>query len=297
MLKNSTKLINSIKNKGLIVTLGLVIRLIFSKISLVLSGLRFFNIFNNIYTNKNYDEFHIRYFTPSRTTLIRAKQAHQKEKITSTWIKEMRNKDGVLWDIGANIGVFSLLAAKYGVRVVSFEPLYSNYYVLCKNVEINSDISKLITVLPIALSDISMVDDLYIPTSDEGYSGVSFGEPIDQFEEFVKTTRYNKNLEYSSKSSILGMSGDEISKLLPGDLASPNYIKIDVDNIEYKIVSGLRNTLKKPELQSVLIEINESTIEKSKVIHNIMNESGFSCSPEDKELTVGSTYNYIFRRK
>ena len=124
----------------------------------------------------------------------------------------MRNKDGVLWDIGANIGVFSLLAAKYGVRVVSFEPLYSNYYVLCKNVEINSDISKLITVLPIALSDISMVDDLYIPTSDEGYSGVSFGEPIDQFEEFVKTTRYNKNLEYSSKSSILGMSGDEISK-------------------------------------------------------------------------------------
>jgi len=43
----------------------------------------------------------------------------------------------IIIDIGANIGAFSLLAAKAGAEVYAFEPEKFNYEVLCHNVEIN----------------------------------------------------------------------------------------------------------------------------------------------------------------
>ncbi len=259
---------------------------LFNKIKYII-----FSISGNIYINDNFEGFQIKYFSFNQRTWGRAVSAHKKEKITQQWIKSMHAEKGVLWDIGANIGVFSLLAAKYGVKVVCFEPLYSNYYVLCKNVELNPDIASLITVLPIAISDVSMIDELFTADTSAGVSGSSFGEAIDQ---------YNNKLDYHYKNSILGMSGDDISSMLPNELAKPNYIKIDVDNIEHKIITGLGDVLKDPNLKSVLVEMDFEWIEKRNIIENILSNNGFTNLPEDRELTVETpdctTYNYIFRR-
>jgi len=46
-------------------------------------------------------------------------------------------RDGVLVDIGANIGWYSLLAAATGALAYAFEPIPSTYERLCKNIELN----------------------------------------------------------------------------------------------------------------------------------------------------------------
>src|SRR5690606_7838052 len=79
----------------------------------------------------------IGFYCPSRLARERAKHFLIKEPETRRWIDEFQ-ADDIFWDIGANIGVFSLYAALTpGVRVFSFEPLFSNFYTLVKNLELN----------------------------------------------------------------------------------------------------------------------------------------------------------------
>ena len=60
-----------------------------------------------------------------------------KEADTITWIDSFKNGQ-VFWDIGANIGVYSLYAAvKRHLRVSAFEPSSANFYVLTRNCQLN----------------------------------------------------------------------------------------------------------------------------------------------------------------
>ena len=77
-----------------------------------------------------------RYVTPTRETWIRAKTMLTKEPETLEWIESF-DQDDVLWDIGANVGIFSLYASLIGNRVLAFEPAPGNYYLLSRNIEIN----------------------------------------------------------------------------------------------------------------------------------------------------------------
>ena len=64
---------------------------------------------------------------------------------TIEWInnfkKDYKNKskDIIFWDIGSNIGLFSLYAAKIhkNCKVYSFEPSTSNLRILSRNIDIN----------------------------------------------------------------------------------------------------------------------------------------------------------------
>src|SRR5262245_31131064 len=79
----------------------------------------------------------LRFLTPTPLLQTRSTSILSKEPDTIAWIDNFESSD-VFWDIGANVGVFSLYAARQcGVRVVAFEPSADNYMVLCKNVEMS----------------------------------------------------------------------------------------------------------------------------------------------------------------
>jgi hypothetical protein len=90
----------------------------------------------------------LRFFCPGYLTYTRAESLLTKEPILTEYLKN--RKESVLWDIGANIGQESLLAAKYGKRVYAFEPNPANYFLLSKNVVLNN-LGHLITVFPFAV--------------------------------------------------------------------------------------------------------------------------------------------------
>ena len=81
----------------------------------------------------------------------RAKSFFTKEPETVEWISTFNSQE-TLFDLGANVGVYSLLAAKAGVKVVAFEPEPQNFSVLTMNIYLN-ELSDLIVPLNIAISD------------------------------------------------------------------------------------------------------------------------------------------------
>lgn len=91
-----------------------------------------------------------------------------KEPWTVQFIESMP-AGSVLYDIGANVGPYSLLAAALGHTVVAIEPSYANYARLCENILLNEQQTRIIP-LPLALSDRSGI--LTLPQDPRpGYSG------------------------------------------------------------------------------------------------------------------------------
>ena len=110
------KVVKSIQNDGMYVTMKKINHLFFLFFRRIYwQGKYFFNLLlgkNGRYVNHKYaKEFDITFYTPSFRSWMRAVLAHEKENITQSWIKNMSANE-VLWDIGANVGVFALLAAK-----------------------------------------------------------------------------------------------------------------------------------------------------------------------------------------
>ena len=82
--------------------------------------------------------------------IVQPEGGDQKEKEVRIFIDKYLEKDQIFFDIGANIGVFSLYAAiKKNAKVYAFEPEYSNLSLLKENILkiasiiMQSDINKL----------------------------------------------------------------------------------------------------------------------------------------------------------
>ena len=72
----------------------------------------------------------IKFSVSNEATLQRAQTLFTKEPITIQWIRSFK-KDSIFFDIGANVGVYTLFAAIVPeTQVFSFEPESSNYYTL-----------------------------------------------------------------------------------------------------------------------------------------------------------------------
>jgi FkbM family methyltransferase len=230
----------------------------------------------------------IQFFCPGSLPVRRARSLLTKEPMTIEWIMGFK-ADDILWDIGANIGVYSLFAANRNLKVVSFEPSPSNFYLLSKNIEINKFEDK-ISAFCIAFSDHTIINELYMRTSEPGGSLSTFGEAVDSQGEIF---------EPSFRKAMLGFSIDYfIAKFNPN---FPNHIKIDVDGAEGRIVEGAKETLKDKRLKSILVELDPKREGYYRRFKGILENSGMVLyksepmrpSKERKQVSVG---NHIFVR-
>jgi FkbM family methyltransferase len=69
----------------------------------------------------------------------------------SAWRRHLRSGD-VFVDVGANVGVYSILAAELGCQVIAFEPDATNLRALRENIRLNGYEDR-ITVVPMAAAD------------------------------------------------------------------------------------------------------------------------------------------------
>lgn len=64
----------------------------------------------------------------------------------------MQNKDGLVVDVGGNVGMASFAAAVMGFRVLTFEPVFENLQRICDGIWFNR-VGDLVTVFHAAVSD------------------------------------------------------------------------------------------------------------------------------------------------
>lgn len=194
-------------------------------------------------------------------TLNRARTYGVKEPDTLDWLDSFE-PDSCYFDIGANIGQYSLYPAKkFGerIRVFAFEPQSNNYYALNKNIYINNLAQNILSYC-VAVSGRSEFSKLYIPKFIPGGNRSQFGhEDID-------------NMKMST-THIQGMFGVTLDDLCnKWGFPYPNYIKIDVDGIEISILEGASAVLAHPALRSVIVELG--TAEEQQKAIDLMQRAG-----------------------
>ena len=117
-----------------------------------------------------------------KIVIVRIKTFFSIEPETIDWINSFSNKEKIVfWDIGANIGIYSIYASIKHPRcdVVSFEPSTSNLRVLSRNISINNLENK----IKIFSNPLSNKNNKFLTMKEsrfqEGSSFNNFGENFD----------------------------------------------------------------------------------------------------------------------
>lgn len=231
----------------------------------------------------------VAFWCPNEITWWRADTLLTKEPETIEWIDSFKPGD-VYWDVGGNIGVYALYAAKQpGVRVMAFEPSPLNYFALCRNIEINQ-VSDNLSALCLAFNDQEQLEFLNMSSFEIGSAMASFGTATDyRGQEFRPVYR----------QAMIGISIDEfIARFAP---PFPNHLKIDVDGIEGKIVCGASITLADKRLKSVSIELDDSRPGEIALVNRNMALAGLTLAHKKHSAMFENTQfstsdNYLFVR-
>jgi FkbM family methyltransferase len=207
----------------------------------------------------------IRVAVHNKACAWRAETFWTKEPATIGWLGDLK-PDDVLWDVGANIGLYSLFAASRGIRTIAFEPMIPNLYALWENLRANPELAKLITIAPIALSDTDGFDVLHLSSMDIGSSCHSAGEPTN--------FRGERKEHWQGRHGIMMARAGSFQVLPP-----PNAIKIDVDGLEHRVVAGFGALTEWPDLRTWCIETNLSIPGHVAMVEHLQ-ANGFSYDPK-----------------
>jgi len=162
-----------------------------------------------------------------------------------------------VYDVGANIGLYAMFAAKRlegRGKVYAFEPEALNHAKLSKNIHLNG-LSGMVVPCCLALTDTLCFDTFNLhPNNFEEMAGGQLvpGSALHSFG--VENDYSGKSFRPFHRQGMVGAPLDYLWK--EWRLEFPNHIKIDVDGLEEKIINGASKTLEDCRLKSMLIEIS-----------------------------------------
>ena len=176
------------------------------------------------------------------------------EPETVAWIEGLP-PDAVLWDIGANIGLYALFAAKRGLRVLAFEPSAQSFAAMLRSAEANG-LDRAVEGFCLALGEGQGIARLEMASSEAGHSMHSIAGVA---------ARFSQAVPLLSVDGLVAEFG----------ATPPSHIKLDVDGIEPAILRGATRTLA-GSVREVLVEIEG---EAAQAIPGFLRELGFAERP------------------
>lgn len=231
----------------------------------------------------------LRFATPNSLCVWRAKTFSTKEPETLEWIDRIP-ENTVFWDVGANIGLYSVYAAKRrNCRVWAFEPSVFNLELLARNIVINNLTDK-ICIVPLALNDQLGESHLKMTTTEWGGALSTFGHDFGWD---------GKAIRQVFEFRTLGVTmADAVQKL---EIPQPGYIKMDVDGLEHFILKGGLSVLQ--GIREILIEVNDDFYVQAEQCHTLLIQAGLVLKVKrHSEIIATSTsgfqnsYNQIWTR-
>lgn len=170
-------------------------------------------------------------------------------------VKKHIQNGSLIFDIGANIGQYSLMFSNLvgqSGKIFSFEPDYKNFSFLQFNVNINKCHN--VTCLPFGIGKEDSELEFYRDTETGGRMG-SFKK------EFVGENYkgFKENVTLKSFDSIIKTYG------------KPDFVKVDVEGFEEEVIKGLTIEL---ENCKFLIEVRDETKD---IVFEYFNRNGYEC--------------------
>lgn len=171
----------------------------------------------------------------------------ENEPETIAWLDDCVKPGDVVWDVGANVGLYACYAAKAGARVLAFEPSGLNFGLLVSHVELNG-LGDLIAPYCLALGRRTEATDLFMSAFEPGHAFSSIDAPESQVATF----------EPAFRQATLSFTADDLVDRF--GLAPPDHVKIDVDGAEIEILQGAERALRRA--RSVIMEVEGKNAER-----------------------------------
>jgi FkbM family methyltransferase len=208
------------------------------------------------------------YSDSGRIARKRVEGLYHKEPTTIAWLESFTQED-LLFDVGANVGMYTVYAGAWtGCRVCAFEPEALNYAELNKNIQLNK-LDRHVTAYCCAVTDEVGLDILYLSALAPSNSHHDFGEC--RWE--GPATRMGPSAEARPRQGCFGVTLDHLAQ----SLGTPTHLKIDVDGLEHLVLQGGQRTLEDPKLRTVLLE-NDFSLAHSAAMVQLMENLGFQWS-------------------
>jgi FkbM family methyltransferase len=214
--------------------------------------------------------------------LWRALTFQREEPMLIDWIDQFDTTD-CFYDVGANVGSYSVYAAKRGIRTLAFEPEPNNLQLLCENIFLNQ-LQTVCTPLQLGLGESTRLDVLFLKSFSKGDALHSVGR---------KSYLLSDPSSTALTMGILAVRLDDVINIF--DLPRPTRIKIDVDGNELSVIRGAMKTL--DYVRGVYVEADLKQAEHREVIA-ILKEKGFDLVRTEsirKQWNPDIT-NYLFSR-
>ena len=185
------------------------------------------------------------------------------EELTTQLFKEVVREGDTVVDLGANMGYFTLLAARLvgeKGRVYAFEPEPVNYDLLLRNIALNGYDN--VVALQKAVSDTSDKVMLSIHSTDSG-------------RHTIRQAGYGE--EYGEVIEVESVTLDSFFK----DKPFPDVVKIDVEGAELQALAGMVRIIEAKRDLKIFIEFYPALLEESgytveEFAHRLLNEWNFS---------------------
>lgn len=173
-----------------------------------------------------------------------------KEPWTVEWIERSVAEGDVLYDIGANVGAYSLVAAIRGAgTVVAIEPATATFAELCENIVLNGVQSRVVA-LPVGLAARTAMATLEYRDTQAGAAS----------HRLVEASGDEDDSRSPLRQRVLAYRLDDLVETFA--LPRPNHIKLDVDGAESDVLAGAEETLAAPALRSVMVEVHADGAEE-----------------------------------
>lgn len=188
-----------------------------------------------------------------------------KEPYTVKWIENWFSPGDVFYDIGANVGAYSLIVFNFlsgNTKIYAFEPGFATFPQLCRNVYLNGA-SRCIVPFQVALSYETSLRTLNYQNVLPGGALHSLGAAVDYLGRDFHPVLTLDTLTYRLDDFVEQFG-----------LPIPTHIKIDVDGTEYQVLQGSEKILGRPEVRSILLEVNEERAGAIDIL-GVLEKNGF----------------------
>jgi FkbM family methyltransferase len=236
-------------------------------------------------TPARHDETEVRFHTPNAQTHWRATTLFTKEPATIEWIDSFQPGE-VLYDIGANVGGYTVWAAeRRGVTVHAFEPESGNYALLCRNIDLNKSNA---TAWCVAVTDVAGFAALHLSSREPGSGCNTYGESVGP----------DLKPRASLSQGCVGHSLDILALMN----SQPDHIKIDVDGMEHKVIAGAKRLLAAGTVKSLLVEVNPNLEEHQEMLR-VLEAHGYTYDEAQRQRAMRTEGPFkgcaevVFRKK
>ena len=173
----------------------------------------------------------------------RVRRLLEKDPETVAWIDRFQPQS-TFWDVGANIGVFSLYAAlDPTTQVVAVEPGAVNFFLLAASIELNR-MEEQVSPFCIGFDERTQLSRL---NATQSIPGASFKIDIG-----------SDSRPFNSSQAALCYSIDDFVGTFK--VPTPTYLKIDVPRLSHHILRGGAATIRR-STREILVELDSRTFE------------------------------------